>query len=1124
MLEPFEASFEEDEEGPVTLKDNYPYFGDGTGRSEPITIRNIKIRSESEPIDPDDLSSMKSDDASSRRKTFYDQPRGTLEHTVGGRDTVDSVALQFGSTPSQLMRINHMSSRMIFPGQVIYVPDPTAKEPFCLSPTSPTSKKPAPFSKSLDIPTISQAQPKKKSDIPTISQAEPKPKASKRFGLRKTQSVREAKSSSWARKRKFLLRQGSDPRPGRVVREASKEEEEADSRQFLKVDVKYITDGEGVVSGTMLVTPNAIMFDPNVSDPLVIERGVGPYGVITQMDMVMGASMYHDISAMNDKLKQNSNDVTSCPVYVPEKNQIKKGLAKKDTKKDADPVKDIMATTNGEKTTGNQELRSETTLKTEQELGKTSEVKGQECDIVQTDKADSTADDAAKDHGNSGDVTNESMPLTSDEKSQETEDQSKNVDLPMDPGLPESRGGAPSGGDASPQESMDVEDSSSPATVVDNLSKTATAAIAESAESKDSVADQSLSTDQEKDSRRLSMQDSEVSGTESSLEHSGTDDAKNVTSDLKGQEVTTIAEEEGEKSEDEGVESDLDEEEEQDEERPLVGPADEKKPVLRDELVMQREMEGYSTLLNEDLPGSDSVEEKLAQTSDGDADSAQAKGQPSKEGTDDVQPSVVFSVAMETDTSSTTNANNTSAPQSDDQVKTQTSSSEQTSNDVTQTDQDGKPENSDEDGATVKQDFVDFSSGLFAHNLSYASLVPDITECVQESCDAKEELKAIQAEGIEIRKKSEDELSRDRSDSQKTEKTESGETEKSDAETNGGSRMRSATDGTAQKQMDYDKTNLEATSGEGKSPKVEFLPRPAQRYEDPPLYLCLRVSKPMQKTFSKDERARPTGKSRGKIPEYWFAIPRDKADNLYDFFLQWTPDIYGKDLEPSDVGFVVVDQEDSSLEVVEDFFDEPISKDWEIITKEEANRRRMTLLECEMNLPFPELKGSSELLEDIYIRKLGKQLPPRTEGYSWSLLYSTSIHGFSLTSLYRSMRTVDSPILLVVKDADNTIFGSLVSCGLKISDHYYGTGETFLFKFQEDDLECYKWTGENNFFVKGDKDSLAIGGGDGTFGLWLDGDLYHGRSRSCKTFANSILSQQEDFVIANIEAWNFVLP
>lgn len=39
--------------------------------------------------------------------------------------------------------------------------------------------------------------------------------------------------------------------------------------RFLKINVKHITDGEGVVAGVLLVTPNAVMFDPNVSDPLV---------------------------------------------------------------------------------------------------------------------------------------------------------------------------------------------------------------------------------------------------------------------------------------------------------------------------------------------------------------------------------------------------------------------------------------------------------------------------------------------------------------------------------------------------------------------------------------------------------------------------------------------------------------------------------------------------------------------------------------------------------------------------------------------------------------------------------------------------------------------------------------
>lgn len=43
------------------------------------------------------------------------------------------------------------------------------------------------------------------------------------------------------------------------------------------------------------------MFDPNVSDPLVIEHGADTYGVIAPMDMIISCAMYHDIVAMNRK-------------------------------------------------------------------------------------------------------------------------------------------------------------------------------------------------------------------------------------------------------------------------------------------------------------------------------------------------------------------------------------------------------------------------------------------------------------------------------------------------------------------------------------------------------------------------------------------------------------------------------------------------------------------------------------------------------------------------------------------------------------------------------------------------------------------------------------------------------
>lgn len=69
---------------------------------------------------------------------------------------------------------------------------------------------------------------------------------------------------------------------------------------------------QGVVSGVLLVTPNAVMFDPNVSDPLVLERGSERYGVIAPMDMVVSAAMYHDIAAMKVKGKRSVLDETRC--------------------------------------------------------------------------------------------------------------------------------------------------------------------------------------------------------------------------------------------------------------------------------------------------------------------------------------------------------------------------------------------------------------------------------------------------------------------------------------------------------------------------------------------------------------------------------------------------------------------------------------------------------------------------------------------------------------------------------------------------------------------------------------------------------------------------------------------
>jgi len=56
-----------------------------------------------------------------------------------------------------------------------------------------------------------------------------------------------------------------------------------------------------------------------------------------------------------------------------------------------------------------------------------------------------------------------------------------------------------------------------------------------------------------------------------------------------------------------------------------------------------------------------------------------------------------------------------------------------------------------------------------------------------------------------------------------------------------------------------------------------------------------------------------------------------------------------------------------------------------------------------------------------YREKLCAHLPARAEGYSWSLVFSTSQHGFSLNSLYRKMHKLESPILIVIEDTDHNV-------------------------------------------------------------------------------------------------------
>ncbi|XP_053737286.1 nuclear receptor coactivator 7 isoform X1 [Synchiropus splendidus] len=268
-----------------------------------------------------------------------------------------------------------------------------------------------------------------------------------------------------------------------------------------------------------------------------------------------------------------------------------------------------------------------------------------------------------------------------------------------------------------------------------------------------------------------------------------------------------------------------------------------------------------------------------------------------------------------------------------------------------------------------------------------------------------------------------------------------------------------------------------------------------------------------------------------------------EVDHLYTFFVQWSPEMYSSDKTTKkhrQSRYLIKEKNQSRYMVVEEgkataiskLFSKPLNpavQNWRIITVKDA-KRRLSLCSSEESESeheyreevediVPVLCDLSQLLEDHHMENLASHMPARTQGYPWQLVYSLAIHGSSLKTLYRNMAGLDSPVLLVIKDMNNKVFGAFSSDPFRVSTSCYGTGETFLFSCNPE-FQAYRWSGENSYFVSGNIDSLQIGGGGGGFGLWLDANLYRGSSISCPTFHNPPLSSEMDFIVKDLEVWS----
>ncbi|KAI5116309.1 hypothetical protein M0805_009635 [Coniferiporia weirii] len=144
--------------------------------------------------------------------------------------------------------------------------------------------------------------------------------------------------------------------------------------------------------------------------------------------------------------------------------------------------------------------------------------------------------------------------------------------------------------------------------------------------------------------------------------------------------------------------------------------------------------------------------------------------------------------------------------------------------------------------------------------------------------------------------------------------------------------------------------------------------------------------------------------------------------------------------------------------------------------------------------------------------------------YSWTLLYSADQHGLSLNTLYARCApsevvggggklpdAASGSALIALQDADGGVFGAWIGEGIHLSHgSYYGGGDSFLWRVdphEPHELKVYKWTGRNGYVAFCDTDGFSFGGGEGHYGLYVDGNLIEGTTHPCPTFDNECLAQ-----------------
>ncbi|XP_035772806.1 uncharacterized protein LOC118456292 isoform X5 [Anopheles albimanus] len=1059
----------------------------------------------------------------------------TVTYTVKDRDTLTSVAARFDTTPSELTQLNRLASSFIYSGQQLLVPDKNAK-------TSVDGESDASTERSSNSPTDGR----RKGSQEDLSQDEkdlleglrpgsPKPGHIERVASPNTQGAGGGGGG------------GGGGGAGHAAGAGADDDDPVTIQRFLKINVRHITDGQGVVGGVLLVTPNAVMFDPNVSDPLVIEHGPESYGVIAPMEFIVNAAIFNDIAHMR---VQGASGAALGGNETAEKAEIyhpvpEKPCSRCDTHspgKDSLLVKDE---TFPELGVGSVEGcdDQESICSSNNERDGDAFPKAFERDLV-------TPNNLQRLHGDSTESGGSSEPKPPPSSAEPV---SSSLFLAYDRDAQPD--GSKAGSDKTDQSKSNLEDPT----------------LRSLEERRRSLLDQHwaipskdrLKCNCDQSSSRRSLDDEEAASTGSgttAASTSSTVGASSIGGGVGGihQGVIPPIAEVGDgqlvkqSCHDSGIDirdpmgagaaaaaaaagaaqaaGPL----------PIVAPIATKKVYSDADIVLSADWVPPLTIAPTHLHDSSPRSSSSLGSSHPSCQSTLSTAGASEVGGRKKTSSVSFSVEEHdvhgivgagagatagpfekgAETKKNKMLKRLSYPLAWVEGLTGEGGSSHKSDSI-----ESAPNTGDSNQSVFSKVFSsspitlvsELGGNLFLSKTpsedSGGSPVPPLTPHEAQAGSAAAGRSSI---GTFIRQHpSESSAAKQKQPPPKLD---------------------------YRSMVSIDDMPTLFVSFDMKAPlfpqleKLELIPRPARACPDPPMYLRLRMGRKIGKNTPLPTTVMSYGKNKLR-PEYWFSIPKNKVDELYRFLNAWVQHLYGELDEAAikERGFelIQIDTEwtaksgspsKDGRSASEGEISEYTRESWEVLSMSTDDYRKATLFASgsfDQDFQIPDLIGQTEILSEEHREKLCAHLPARAEGYSWSLVFSTSLHGFSLNSLYRKMHKLESPILIVIEDTEHNVFGALTSCSLHVSDHFYGTGESLLYKFNPH-FKVFHWSGENLYFIKGNPESLAIGAGDGKFGLWLDGDLNQGRSQHCSTYSNEPLAPQEDFVIKTLECWAFV--